>query len=64
MAIQGHSGHFMSVNPEDDSIVAQSRKAGENEMVIMRIQNEKVADDDDTPVEEKGSIRDIEINYV
>ncbi|ODM95081.1 Protein FRG1 [Orchesella cincta] len=63
MALLAHNGYFMSASPDDDSIVAQSRKAGDAEMVVMRCQTEKV-EKDDTPTEEKGSIRDIELNYV
>jgi len=64
MALLAHNGYFLSASPEDDSIVAVSRNAGDNEMVIMRCQTERVSKDDGTPVEERGTIRDIEINYV
>lgn len=63
MALLAHNGYFMSADPTDDSIVATSRKAGDAEMVVMRCQTEKV-EKDDTPTEERGSIRDIELNYV
>jgi len=64
LAILAHNGYFLSASPDDDSIVAVSRKAGEHEMVTMRCQMERVANDDGTPVEERGTIKDIEINYV
>lgn len=64
MAILAHNGYFLSASPEDDSIVAQTRKAGENEFVVIRCQMERVSNDDDTPSEERGSIKDIELNYV
>lgn len=64
MAILAHNGYFMSADPKDDSIVACTRKAGDDEMVVMRCQTERVSNEDDTPTEEKGSIRDIEVNYV
>ncbi|CAL8091228.1 unnamed protein product [Orchesella dallaii] len=63
IALLAHNGYFMSADPDDDSIVASSRKAGDAEMVVIRCQTERV-EKDDTPTEERGSIKDIELNYV
>lgn len=64
MALNGSNNCFMSFN-DDGDIVCTSKKAGEREMLKIRV-NEKVEKDplDDIPLEERGKIKDAEINYV
>lgn len=55
----------MSVRDSDDSIVVGSRTAGPNEMLSIRSQKEKILTSaPEIPIEEKGSIKEIELNYV
>ncbi|BET01166.1 FRG1-like family [Nesidiocoris tenuis] len=65
LALQSCMNCFMSVKDEDDSIVAEKRTAGEKEFCSVRSQKEKITDaQPDVPVEERGKISEIEINYV
>lgn len=64
MALLAHNGCFMSPKPEDDTIVAVSKKAGKEQYVTLRCQEQVRNPDDDIPTEEKGNIADIELNYV
>lgn len=65
LALLGCTNCFMSVRDSDDSIVVASRTAGPNEMLSVRSQKEKVLTNvPELPVEEKGSIKEIELNYV
>ena len=64
MALLGCNGCFMSAKSDDDSIVCQSMKAGPNEFIRLRCQAQEQSETDDIPSEEKGNIRQIEINYV
>lgn len=55
----------MSIRDSDDTLVAVSQKAGDNEMVVIR--SSAVRDTDkkpEIPIEEQGSLIDIELNYV
>ncbi|CAH0384851.1 unnamed protein product [Bemisia tabaci] len=65
LAIQGNNGCFISVRPDDDGIVAVSKTAGPSEMLKVRTPNLLT---DEKPVEVapemKGSLSDIEVNYV
>jgi len=65
MALLSNSGCFLSVNDDDDSIVADKRTAGRNEMLWVRTQTVKLNDQiPQVPDEERGSISQIEVNYV
>ncbi|GLG97786.1 hypothetical protein R5R35_010261 [Gryllus longicercus] len=65
MALLGCNGCFMSVAQDDDSVVAVSKVAREDEMVQVRsmatADNEKSVD---VPSEEQGSLAEVEVNYV
>lgn len=55
----------MSVRAEDDTVVATSRTAGTAEMLQIRSAAvTEVDSSNDIPDEEKGSVNEIEINYV
>ncbi|KAG5882595.1 hypothetical protein JTB14_014783 [Gonioctena quinquepunctata] len=65
MALQCANDCFLSIDTEDDSIVARARKAGPEQFLAMRSQT--VKEDNplkDVPTEEQGSIAEIEVNYV
>jgi protein FRG1 len=55
----------MSVAPDDDSVVATSKKVGPDEIVQVRSHAVKeVTPGSKLPEEEQGSLAQIEINYV
>lgn len=64
MALNGSNNCFMSYD-DDGDIVCTSKKAGDNEMITIRM-NAKIEYDplNDIPTEERGKIKDAEINYV
>lgn len=65
MALLSATGCFMAVDPENDDVVAASRKVGPNE--ILRVRSSAPQDntgEDEGPSEEKGNIGDVEENYV
>ncbi|KAK9498404.1 hypothetical protein O3M35_003044 [Rhynocoris fuscipes] len=65
LALLGCTNCFMSVRDSDDSIVVENRTAGPNEFLTIRSQKEKeLTNISEVPVEEKGSIKEIELNYV
>jgi protein FRG1 len=36
MALLSHSGHFMSIDPKEETLVCKSRKAGPSEILHLR----------------------------
>jgi protein FRG1 len=64
MALLGSNGCFMLARKEDDCIVATSKKAGPENYIKLRCQEQLDKDKDDTPSEEKGNLKDIEVNYI
>lgn len=65
MALQAANGCFVSIDPEDDAVVALRKTVGEAEICTIRTCAVREANsDDETPVEEKGSLAEVEINYV
>lgn len=56
----------MSVRQSDDTIVVASRTAGENEYIHIRYLASIREQDplENVPLEERGSVKDIEKNYV
>jgi hypothetical protein len=55
----------MSIDPEDDELVALKRKAGDAEIAIIRTSASREKDTtDDGPPEEKADLSQVEINYV
>ncbi|XP_022202601.1 protein FRG1 homolog [Nilaparvata lugens] len=65
LALLSCTGKFMSIRNDDDTLVAISQTAGENEMVKVRSSVTKETDKKlEIPVEEQGSLAEIEVNYV
>ncbi|RZC35492.1 FRG1 -like [Asbolus verrucosus] len=65
MALQSYSDCFMSVDDEDDAVVARSRKASSDQMLHIRSQTVKDVNPlKDVPAEEQGALAQVEINYV
>jgi hypothetical protein len=65
MALQSYSNCFMSVNDEDDAIIATDKKAGSAHMLQIRSQTVKDVNPlKDVPAEEQGALEQVEINYV
>ncbi|CAG0925775.1 unnamed protein product, partial [Notodromas monacha] len=65
MAIQGNNGKFMGLDDED-SVVCSKRRAEADEVVKIRVQARMEAQDpnEGVPVEERGSLVDVEVNYI
>ncbi|XP_012280677.1 protein FRG1 homolog isoform X2 [Orussus abietinus] len=64
LAILSNTGCFVSVTEEDD-IVCQSTTAGPSEFLVLRSMTQRIQDPNkDIPVEEQGSLADVEVNYV
>ncbi|KAJ0183506.1 hypothetical protein K1T71_001482 [Dendrolimus kikuchii] len=63
-AILSSLNKFMSVNLDDDSLVARSITAGEHEYCCIRSNKTKEENTIVLPNEEQGSLADIEVNYV
>ncbi|XP_075226536.1 protein FRG1 homolog [Lycorma delicatula] len=65
LALLSCTGRFMSIRESDDTLVAVSQTAGENEMVVVRCSALRETDKKpEIPVEEQGSLSEIEVNYV
>lgn len=65
MALQGYNECFLSIDPDDDSVVANVKKAGTDQFI--QIRSQAVKEDNplvDVPTEEQGNIKQIEVNYV
>ncbi|XP_061163705.1 protein FRG1-like isoform X1 [Saccostrea echinata] len=64
MALNGSNGKFLSAN-RDDEIVCLSSKAGEQEMIKIRLNLSLEVDPmANIPKEERGKVKEAEINYV
>ncbi|CAG9839730.1 unnamed protein product [Diabrotica balteata] len=64
-ALIGYNDCFLSVSPEDDTIIADAKKAGPGQYITLRSQTVK----EETSVsevanEDQGNVKQIEINYV
>lgn len=65
MALQGYNDCFMTIDIEDDALLANVKKAGSDQFVQIRSQTQKEENiHSDVPSEEQGNIRQVEINYV
>ncbi|XP_044761817.1 protein FRG1 homolog [Coccinella septempunctata] len=65
LALQGYNDCFLSVDPDDDAIIARTKKAGPEEMVTIRSHiTREINPLKDVPTEEQGDIKQIEVNYV
>lgn len=65
MALLAANGCFVSVDPEDDAVVAIKKKVGDNEVCVVRscaTREEKTTKE--VAVEEEGDLDQVEINYV
>ncbi|XP_004925472.2 protein FRG1 homolog [Bombyx mori] len=63
-AILSSLNKFMSVTPDDDSVIAKSVSAGENEYCIIRSNKAKEVNKAVLPAEEEGNLNEVEVNYV
>lgn len=63
-AILSSISKFMSVNPEDDSVVAQSSTADEHEFCSIRSNKTREENKVVLPAEEEGDLAEVEVNYV
>uniref|UniRef100_A0A336K521 CSON000647 protein n=1 Tax=Culicoides sonorensis TaxID=179676 RepID=A0A336K521_CULSO len=66
-AILCHNGNFLSIDPEDDALVALRKKVGAEEILCIRSCQPRELEDDqaDVPLEEKEEdLSQVEINYV
>ncbi|EDW72871.1 uncharacterized protein Dwil_GK17238 [Drosophila willistoni] len=64
MALLAETGHFMSIDPEDDACVALRKKVGEHEICVVRSNAARNVVIDEEPKEEKGDLVEVEKNYV
>lgn len=65
MALLSYTDCFLSVNVDDDTVVAVSKKAGEDQILQIRSQTVRSVNPmKDVPLEEQGNLAQVEINYV
>ncbi|XP_031637505.1 protein FRG1 homolog [Contarinia nasturtii] len=65
MALQASNGCFVSIDTEDDAVVALRKSVGEAEICSIRACAMRETNPvDDTPIEEQGSLTEVEVNYV
>lgn len=65
LALLGANNKFLSLNEEDETIVCEKQRAGDNEMIKIRSNAEREEDKKAyVPDEEKGNVGQIELNYV
>lgn len=65
MALQAGNGSFVSIDPEDDAVVALHKSVGEAEVCSIRTCAVRETNAvDEPPPEEQGSLNEVELNYV
>lgn len=65
MALQAANGSFVSIDPEDDAVVALHKSVGEAEICNIRTcAVRETSSGDEPPAEEQGSLAEVEVNYV
>nr|CAH7729757.1 unnamed protein product [Callosobruchus chinensis] len=65
LALLGYNDCFLSVDTEDDSVVANAKRAGPGQFIQIRSQSIKEENPlKDVPTEEQGKVNEIELNYV
>ena len=65
LAIQGYNNCFLSIDPKEDTFVANSKTVTDINIVQVRSQSVKEVNPlKDVPTEEQGSVSQIELNYV
>ena len=61
----GANNRFLTINDADESLECTKQKAGEHEMIKVRSNGQREEDIEVfVPVEERGKVGDIELNYV
>ncbi|XP_041979713.1 protein FRG1 homolog [Aricia agestis] len=63
-AILSSLNKFVSINTEDDSVVAQNTAAGEQEFCCIRSNKSREVNKSTVPEEEEGDLAEVEVNYV
>lgn len=63
-AILSSLNKFMSVDPEDDAVVARTTSAGVNEFCNIRSNKTKEVNKSVLPDEEQADLSQVEVNYV
>lgn len=65
MALQAANSCFVAIDPEDDAVVALRKAVGESEECAIRTCAARDTNPvDEAPVEEQGSLAEVELNYV
>ncbi|XP_012262431.1 protein FRG1 homolog [Athalia rosae] len=65
LALLSNIGCFMSVANDDDDIICERTTAGPAEILTIRSLSQRMEDSSkDVPTEERGSLAEVEINYV
>lgn len=65
LALQSCTGTFLSIDTEDDTLVAIGKVAGEDHMINIRSQTIKEdTSQKEKTSEEQGSLSQVEVNYV
>lgn len=65
MALQAANTCFVAIDPEDDAVVALRKTVGEAEICSIRTCAIRETNPvDEPPVEEQGSLAEVELNYV
>lgn len=65
MALQAANTCFVAIDPEDDAVVALRKTVGEAEVCSIRTCAVRETNPvDEQPVEEQGSLAEVELNYV
>lgn len=65
MALQAANTCFVAIDPEDDAVVALRKTVGEAEICSIRTCAVRETNPvDEPPVEEQGSLAEVELNYV
>lgn len=65
MALQAANTCFVAIDPEDDAVVALRKTVGEAEICSIRTCSVRETNPvDEPPVEEQGSLAEVELNYV
>lgn len=65
MALQAANSCFVSIDPEDDAVIALRKAVGESEVCTIRTCAVRETNpDDEPPAEEQGSLAEVELNYV
>lgn len=65
LALQSNNSCFIAVDPEDDALVALRKSVGAAEVLVIRsCAVRETGPKDDAPIEEKGDLGQVELNYM